>query len=157
MKGVESLIEYSRLRASGNPEKSRDYTFENPGIGISKKSRDPGISRDPAGACLRVTSLNKAFNIFPFSNACQYPFDQNATALPTFTCLSRLELFVVFVFFAYLYLCLSHMVNCFLSLGSPCLPFSLSGNWNSEVFHFVIQLCRRQPLDFFVVFVFILY
>ena len=96
--GLKAL-EYSCLRASGNTEKSRHYIFENPGIGISKKSRDPGISRDPAGACLRVTSLNKAFNIFPFSNACQYPFDQNVTALPTFTCLSRLELFVVFVFF----------------------------------------------------------
>ena len=46
-----TALEYSHLRASGNPEKSRDYIFENPGIGILKKSQDPGISRDPAGAC----------------------------------------------------------------------------------------------------------
>ena len=39
--GGSKALEYSRLRASGNPEKSRDYIFENPGIGISKKSRDP--------------------------------------------------------------------------------------------------------------------
>ena len=33
-----------------NPEKSRDLIFQNPGIGIWLQSRDPGISRDPAGA-----------------------------------------------------------------------------------------------------------
>ena len=33
-----------------NPEKSRDFIFKNPGIGIGGQSRDPGISRDPAGA-----------------------------------------------------------------------------------------------------------
>ena len=35
-KGLKAL-DYSRLGASGNPEKSRDKIFENPGIGISKK------------------------------------------------------------------------------------------------------------------------
>ena len=34
-----------------NPEKSRDFIFQHPGIGIRVQSRDPGISRDPAGAC----------------------------------------------------------------------------------------------------------
>ena len=33
-----------------NPEKSRDFIFKNPGIGIWVQSRDPGISRDPAVA-----------------------------------------------------------------------------------------------------------
>ena len=68
---------------------------------------------------LRVTSLYKAFNIFPFSNACQYPFDQNATALPTFTCLSRLELFVVFVFFLCICICVfptRSIVSCYQAL-----------------------------------------
>ena len=49
-KGLKAL-EYSRLWASGNPEKSRAQIFENPGIGILKKSQDPGTSRDAAGAC----------------------------------------------------------------------------------------------------------
>ena len=48
-KGLKAL-EYSYLRAAGNPEKSRDQKFENPRIGIFKKSRDPGISQDTAGA-----------------------------------------------------------------------------------------------------------
>ena len=39
------------LNAAPNPEKSRDLVFKNPGIGILVQSRDPGISRDPAGAC----------------------------------------------------------------------------------------------------------
>ena len=34
-----------------NPEKSRDFIFKNPGIGIQVQSRDPGIFRDPAGHC----------------------------------------------------------------------------------------------------------
>ena len=29
-----------------NPEKSRDFIFKNPGIGIQVQSRDPGIFRD---------------------------------------------------------------------------------------------------------------
>ena len=44
-----------------NPEKSRDEIFKNPGIGISVQSRDPGISRDPAGACLAGVSEISAF------------------------------------------------------------------------------------------------
>ena len=32
-----------------NPEESRDFIFQNPGIGIQVQSRDPGIFRDPAG------------------------------------------------------------------------------------------------------------
>ena len=34
-----------------NPEKSRDFIFKNPGIGILVQSWDPGIFRDPAGHC----------------------------------------------------------------------------------------------------------
>ena len=48
-----TALEYSHLRASGNPEKSRDQIFENPGIGILKKSRDP------AGAWSRASGLGK--------------------------------------------------------------------------------------------------
>ena len=36
--------------------KNPGFIFENPGIGILKKSRDPGISRDPAGACMGIAS-----------------------------------------------------------------------------------------------------
>ena len=46
LKGLIAL-KYSRLRASLNPEKSRNKIFESPWIGILKKSRDP------AGACLK--------------------------------------------------------------------------------------------------------
>ena len=56
-RGLKAL-EYSRLRASGNPEKSRDEIFKNPGIEILKKSQDPGISRDPAGAWLPLPYLD---------------------------------------------------------------------------------------------------
>ena len=44
-KGLKALIEYSHLRASENPEKSRDSIFGNPGIGILKKSWDIVWSR----------------------------------------------------------------------------------------------------------------
>ena len=47
-KGLKAL-EYSRLDVLRNPEKSRDCIFENPGIRILKKSRDPGTSLGSAG------------------------------------------------------------------------------------------------------------
>ena len=126
------------------------------------------------GNSLRETSLYKVFNIFPFSNACQYPFDQNATALPTFTC---------FQGWNYLsYLLSWSIVSCHQALlvcpflcqtigivkGFTLLYWQTSTsrllcriylyfvlvfvfeNWISEVFHFVIQadfnLCIRNEL-----------
>ena len=50
-KGLKSL-EYSSLRAYGNPGKSRDEIFENPGIGILKKI--PGCRRGLVTGYLKV-------------------------------------------------------------------------------------------------------
>ena len=46
-------LAHSIIWPFGDPEKSLDRIFGNPGIGMLKKSRDHGISpRDPAKACL---------------------------------------------------------------------------------------------------------